>query len=96
MKIRAVTVAATAMVGLLALAPPALALTKVTSFAPFTFTPSAGVWFENDVRIGGTASTVDLTGFPGDLENNQPLPVGAAKLTTDFTNLAKAERLLPP
>lgn len=85
-----VGVAAAATLGLLALASPALAQTTVTSFAPSTnVTP--GVWFESDVRPGGTASIADLTGLGGDLETNQPLPIGAAKLTTDFTNAAKAE-----
>ena len=63
----------------------------VNSFAPYTDTPTNGVWYEADVRTGGTAAIVDLTGLGGDLENNQPLPVGAAKLTTDLTNAAKAE-----
>ena len=39
----------------------------------------------------GTTSTDDLTGLGGPLENDQPLPIGAAKLTTDLTNAAKAE-----
>jgi hypothetical protein len=62
----------------------------VTSFAP-PGTTDTGVWFENDVRTGGSASTANLTGSGGDLESNQPLPIGAAKLTTDVTNEAKAE-----
>jgi hypothetical protein len=33
----------------------------------------------------------DLTGLGGDLEFAQPLPIGAAKLTTDLTDAAKAE-----
>ena len=81
---------AAAVVGLMALASPALAQTTVTSFAPST-NNAPGVWFENDVRTGGTASIADLTGLGGDLETAQPLPIGAAKLTTDFTNAAKAE-----
>ena len=90
MKKLTLPVAVTVVVGLLALASPALAQTTVTSFAPST-NNTPGVWFENDVRTGGTASVADLTGLTGDLENNQPLPTGAAKLTTDFTNAAKAE-----
>ncbi len=82
--------AVAAVVGLMALASPVHAQTTVTSFAPSTNT-TPGVWFENDVRTGGTASIADLTGVSGNLENNQPLPIGAAKLTTDFTNAAKAE-----
>jgi hypothetical protein len=75
---------------IMALANSAFAQTTVTAFAPSTNTTS-GVWFENDVRPGATASVSDLTGISGDLETNQPLPIGAAKLTTDFTNEAKAE-----
>ncbi len=81
---------AAVLVGSLAMTSPALAQTTVTSFAPSTNT-TPGVWFENDVRTGGTASITDLTGLGGDLEINQPLPSGAAKITTDFTNAAKAE-----
>ncbi len=43
------------------------------------------------MRPGGSAGVVDLTGQGGNLENNQPLPTGAAKLTTDATDAAKAE-----
>lgn len=64
----------------------------VTSFAPAPPTgtaPTPGVWFQNDVRIGGTAAIVDLTGLSA--ETGAPLPSGAAFLTTDSTNAAKAE-----
>ena len=74
----------------MALAASAFAQTTVTAFAPSTNT-TPGVWFENDVRTGGTASVADLTGLGGDLESNQPLLIGAALLTTDFTTAAKAE-----
>ncbi|QDU72893.1 hypothetical protein [Mucisphaera calidilacus] len=57
----------------------------------FASTPSPGVWYENDVRAGGVASIEDLTGAGGNLEANQPLPIGAAKLTTGFSNDDKAE-----
>ncbi len=57
----------------------------------FAAGPSAGVWYTSDVRPGGTASIVSLTGAGGNLENNAPLPTGAAKITTDSTNAAKAE-----
>jgi hypothetical protein len=62
----------------------------VVSFGP-PDTTDTGVWFKDDVRPGGTAGTEDLTGLGGDLEDHQPLPIGAAKLTTDGTNEAKAE-----
>ena len=77
------------VVGLMVLASPVHAQTTVTSFAPSTNT-TPGVWFENDVRTGGTASIADLTGLGGDLETAQPLPSGAALLTTDLTNPAAA------
>ncbi len=50
-----------------------------------------GQWYENDVRPGGTASIVDLSGAGGNLENNAPLPNGAARLTTGFNGNHKAE-----
>jgi hypothetical protein len=73
------------------MATSAFGQTTVTSFAPFTSTPTPGVWYEADVRTGGTASIADLTGLLGNLETAQPLPIGAAKLTTDLTTAAKAE-----
>ena len=65
--------------------------TTVTSIDPYTESPTNGVWYENDVRDGGTVSIVDLTGAGGDLENNQPLPGGAVLLTTGFADGDKAE-----
>lgn len=70
--------------------PGAEAQETVVSFGPAD-TTDTGVWFADDVRPGGTAGTEDLTGLGGNLENDQPLPIGAAKLTTDSTNEAKAE-----
>jgi hypothetical protein len=84
-------VSASCIAGIVALTVPVFPQTTVTSFAPFSDPPPVGVWYEADVRPGGTASVSDLTGVGGDLENNQPLPIGAAKLTTDLTNDAKAE-----
>jgi len=74
----------------LLLAAPAAAQTVVTEFAPDTNTDPK-VWFLSDVREDGEATTVDLTGTGGDLENNQPAPVGAARLTTTSNNADKAE-----
>ena len=85
-----ITLASTALAGVLALSPLAFAQTTVRSFAPVTNT-DPGVWFENDVRTGGTARVVDLTGLGSDLDTDQPLPIGAALITTDLTNPAKAE-----
>lgn len=54
-------------------------------------TQLAGVWEANDVRPGGEATIVELLGMGGALEGSQPLPTGAVRLTTDFSNPAKAE-----
>ncbi len=63
--------------------------TVVSGFdAAFT---ANGSWFASDVRTGGAASVTSLVGTGGNLETAQPLPTGAAKLTTDATNGAKAE-----
>lgn len=67
----------------------------VTDFAPFSANPTPGVWYMNDVRDTGTATIADLTGMGGDLESNQPLPIGAARLTTEFANNDKGEVGLP-
>ncbi|MFO0956485.1 MAG: hypothetical protein U0800_03350 [Isosphaeraceae bacterium] len=80
----------------LAMAPfanglPAPADVVVNTFAPFSATPTAGVWYQSGVASGGVASIVDLTGAGGNLEFNQPLPPGAAKLTTDGTIASRAE-----
>jgi hypothetical protein len=64
---------------------------EVTSIDPYTESPTNGVWYENDVRDGGTVGIVDLTGAGGDLENNQPLATGAVRLTTGFSDTDKAE-----
>ncbi len=81
--------------GLTAGAASGNAQTLVNSFEPFSESPTPGVWFESDVRPGGTAAIVDLTGLGGDLEASVPLGTGAAKLTTDLTNDAKAEVAVP-
>lgn len=63
----------------------------VTQLLALTPTPAVGSWYLSDVRTGGTASIVSLAGAGGTLGSGQPLPTGAAKLTTDMTNGAKAE-----
>lgn len=75
----------------LAIAGMARAAITVDQLLPQSPTPVAGNWYLSDVRPGGTASIVDLAGLGGNLENNQPLPTGAAQLTTNMTNAAKAE-----
>jgi hypothetical protein len=50
--------------------------------SPVPAAPVVHEWYETDVRTGGTASVVSLAGMGGNLENNQPLPIGAARLTT--------------
>ncbi len=52
---------------------------------------SDDAWFLADMRAAGTADIVDLTGEGGTLENDQPLPKGAAKLTTGSDTGDKAE-----
>lgn len=75
----------------LATAGSASAVTlEVNSIAPFTVTPTPMVWFANDIRGGGTAS-IETLGGGGNLQNNQPLPTGATKLTTGLDNADKAE-----
>ena len=78
-----------------------LALLAVTSTSAFsqvlvdeflpTGVPTLDEWYLSDMRGDGTASLVALSGVGGDLENNQPLPDGAALLTTGFDNGDKAE-----
>ncbi|MFG0315864.1 MAG: FG-GAP repeat domain-containing protein [Planctomycetota bacterium JB042] len=80
----------TALAAATLLAGAAGAQTTVTSFAPSSNTDPK-VWFENDVREDGMALLADLTGLGGDLETNQPLPVGAALLTTTANLPDKAE-----
>jgi len=83
------------LTGMLVLTSPVLGQTDVNSFAPFSNPPDLGVWYEADVRPGGTAAVVDLTGLGGNLETNAPLGIGAAALVTDLTNAAKAEVAVP-
>lgn len=59
--------------------------------APVPAVPTPNAWYASDIRGAGTATIVDLTGAGGDLETNQPLPISAARLTTDFDNNDKAE-----
>lgn len=82
--------AATAAVALgIAAATPAKAVTiEVNTIAPSLVNPME--WYESDIRDGGTATIETLSGG-GNLQNNAPLPTGAAKLTTGLANNDKAE-----
>jgi hypothetical protein len=81
-----------AFVGLMAFSGPVVAETiKVRQFSPVPGSPVADQWYFTDVRNGGAASIVNLSGLGGNLANNQPLPVSAAQLTTGFSNSDKAE-----
>jgi hypothetical protein len=51
--------------------------------------PVAGQWYSS-TTTGGTASIVSLVGEGGNLETNQPIPVGAGLLTTTFDNDSRA------
>lgn len=73
---------------MLAVGLPAFGQT-VTEFAPSTNT-ATGVWFESNITASGEATIVNLTGVGGNLETNQPLPIGAAKLTTTTDNNDRA------
>jgi hypothetical protein len=59
--------------------------------SPVPVSPVAEEWYVTQLTAGGSASIQSLVGLGGDLENNQPLPIGAALLTTDLTNPARAE-----
>jgi hypothetical protein len=63
----------------------------INEFLPIAGPTTPGEWYLADVRPGGTATIENLTGLGGNLETNQPLPTGAAKLTTINDNTAKAE-----
>ena len=65
--------------------------TTVSSFAPYTTTPTHGTWIEMDIQGAGTAAVVDLDGVGGNLENHQPLARGAARITTGASNDDKAQ-----
>ncbi len=65
--------------------------TIVSSIAPYSATPTPGVWFESDTRAGGSVSIPNLTGMGGALESTAPLPVCAALVTTGMSNADKAE-----
>lgn len=77
-----------AAVSVLALAPLGVQGAQAATVTAFGGSSS---WVKNDVRPGGTADIVDLTGAGSNLENNAPLGTGAVKLTTDNTDPAKAE-----
>ncbi|RVU38336.1 hypothetical protein EOI86_03340 [Hwanghaeella grinnelliae] len=83
-----VKIAALLGVAGIVLASPGNAETVNAFDATFT---TDDAWFLSDVRDNGTADIVDLTGEGGALENDQPLPTGAAKLTTGASNTDKAE-----
>ena len=63
----------------------------VSQFLPYSTPPSVDSWYLTDVRPGGTATIPSLSGAGGLLESGQPLPTGAARLTTINSTSAKAE-----
>lgn len=54
-------------------------------------TMGADEWCINLQAGAGDASIVDLTGAGGDLETNQPAPIGAARLSTGASTSDRAE-----
>lgn len=67
------------------------ATVEVNEFKDPVLNPVPDSWYKSDVRPGGTATITDLAGIGGNLESAQPLPTGAARLTTTTDNTAKAE-----
>jgi hypothetical protein len=66
----------------------------VNAFQPLPASPNPttpDTWYFNDMRGAGTATIDNLTGLGGNLENNQPLPTGAARLSTGASSGDKAE-----
>lgn len=66
-------------------------MTVGTSAIEINMFDGGSPWERSDVRAGGTAEIVDLSGQGGNLENNAPSPSGAAMLTTGNSNGDKAE-----
>ena len=65
--------------------------TIIAEFLAGAPVPGDGLWYYGDMQAGGQASIVNLTGAGGNLEANQPLPIGAALLTTDGNNSSRAD-----
>jgi hypothetical protein len=83
--------ASLACLGLLSSAASAANIV-VNSFAPLPVGPTVtDTWYFNDMRGAGTATIESLVGLGGNLENNQPLPTGAARLTTGALGTDKSE-----
>ena len=82
--------ACAAALGLL-LAGGAEAVLVVNTIDPLPAVPAANAWYQSDMRGAGTATLEDLTGAGGNLEGAQPLPTGAVRVTTGFSDGDKAE-----
>lgn len=50
-----------------------------------------GSWFVSQAAASGSASVVSLSGVGGKLESDQPLPSGAARLTTALDNASRID-----
>lgn len=80
------------LMGATALSVPALASDVVVNqFNPQTPATQVDAWYLTDMRGAGTATIESLAGKGGNLEAAQPLPTGAARLTTGAANADKAE-----
>ncbi len=75
-------------VAALGLAGTACADTVTAFDAAYT---ANGQWYQSSQTAGGSASIESLAGQGGNLQNNAPLPGGAAVLRTDNTNTARTE-----
>jgi hypothetical protein len=79
--------AASAVVGMSCAASTGYAAIHIVDeiLSPVPAVPVVHEWYATDVRSGGTATIESLAGQGGNLENNQPLPISAARLQTTAT-----------
>ena len=76
---------------LVAIVCSSVSTVEAVTVTQFAAAPALNVWGESLLVGTSTISIEDLTGLGGDLENNQPAPIGAALLTTGFDNSYRAE-----
>jgi hypothetical protein len=74
-----------------AIAAAAFSILSVANAAPVTTLDGSQGWTRTDMRGGGTADIVDVTGQGGNLEANAPAGSGMVLLTTGADNNDKAE-----
>jgi hypothetical protein len=67
------------------------AIVTVTTISSGSHVQDKIKWYQNGTGGGGAATIVSLSGLGGNLENSQPSPLVAAKLTTALADASKAE-----